>query len=82
MKKKEWLAATDKERAQYLLSAELKVKKQVGIMADSKVGDNSGVQVFCVLAGIIQLSNWQETQQAAMGEAIVSLDKWKKELEK
>lgn len=80
MKKNEWLKASDKEKAEYLLSTELKVKKQVGILADSKVGDNSGVLMFCVFAGIIQISNWQESQQAAMGEAIMSLDNWKKKL--
>ena len=80
MKKQEWLKSTDKEKAEFLLGSELKVKKQVGIPSDAKVGDNSSIVVFCVYAGIVQLSNWQETQQAAMGEAIMSLDNWKKEL--
>ena len=80
MKKNEWLKATDKQKAEYLLTSELKVKKQTGIPADAKVGDNSGVLMFCVFAGIIQISNWQESQQSAMGEAIMSLDNWKKDL--
>ena len=82
MKKKEWLNATNGERAEYLLGAELEVKRRTGIDPESKVGDANCVVVFGVFAGIIQISNWQKTQQLAMGEAITSLNEWKKELEK
>lgn len=82
MNKKQWQSANVKERAEYLLSAELVVKKQTGIDPKSKVGDCKAITVFAVHAGIVQISNWHTKSQDALVEAAETLNDWEKELNK
>lgn len=83
MNKKQWLSASDKEKAIYLLNSEVKIKQQSGIKADSKVGDaDCSVTVYAAFVGLIQISKYQESSRLAMQEAIDVLNSWEKELEK
>lgn len=82
MNKKEWESSSVKERAAFLLGAELKVKKQSGVDPKSKVGDCSVITVFAVFADIVQISDWHVTTRSAMQQAITVLDIWEKKLNK
>ena len=83
MNKKQWLSASNKEKAVYLLGGEVKISKRAGIKADSKVGDTDCcVTVYAAFVGIIQISNYQDNSRLAMQEAIDSLNNWEKELSK
>ena len=83
MNKKQWLSASNKEKAVYLLGEEIEIRRQSGIKADSKVGDTDCcVTVYAAFIGIIQISNYQDNSRLAMQEAIESLNGWEKELTK
>lgn len=81
MNKKQWLSASNKEKAVYLLGGEVEIRRQSGIKADAKVGDaDCCVTVYAAFVGIIQISNYQDNSRLAMNEAIEVLDNWEKEL--
>lgn len=82
MNVKQWNAATNQEKAEYLLNNEVTVKSRTGIRADAKVNDpNPCVTAWTGHVGIVQITNQCETSLEAVEQCAESLMGWQKVLE-
>ena len=83
MNVKQWNAATQRERAEYLLNNEVVIKSRTGLNANAKVNDpDPFITVWTGHVGIVQITRECDTNLEAAERCAESLRNWKKELEK
>jgi hypothetical protein len=72
-----WGAMSPLEKHKYLKGYVPVIKSQVGIPADSVVGDGcQGVRMYQVQSGGVTISHWKECPWAALDQAKETIEAW------